>query len=53
MMVQVKENYQQRGYRKVWDTFLSDYHAGNSRDRFTLFEFIDPKFKKNLILSYR
>jgi hypothetical protein len=28
MMVQVKENYQQRGYRKVWDTFLSNYGKG-------------------------
>jgi hypothetical protein len=28
MMVQVKENYQQRGYGKVWDTFLSNYGKG-------------------------
>ena len=27
MMVQVKENYQQRGYRKVWDVVLNDYEG--------------------------
>ena len=27
MMVQVKENYQQRGYRKVWDTVLKNYEG--------------------------
>jgi hypothetical protein len=26
-MVQVKENYQQRGYRKVWDVILNDYEG--------------------------
>ena len=34
-MVQVKENYKQRGYRKVWDVVLNDYEGvefkGNMR----------------------